>query len=119
PRQDVEMEVRHRLPPRLPVRLQNGDAAGMESGLRRARDPRRGPEDRAGQIVVEVENRFAMRLHRHDDVTRVDLTDIHEGERKLVLVDLGRWDLAGDDPAEDAIAHVASLAQGPRIQMTD
>src|SRR5690606_1109515 len=78
-----------------------------------------GPEDRAGQIVVEVENRFAMRLHRHDDVTRVDLTDIHEGERKLVLVDLGRWDLAGDDPAEDAIAHVASLAQGPRIQMTD
>ncbi len=40
---------------------------------------------------------------------RVDGMEVHEPEEPLVLVDDARLSLAGDEGAEDAIAHVTAI----------
>ena len=55
-----------------------------------------------------------MLLHRHQHVARIDLAEIHEGERVFVLVHHARGNLPRHDPAEHAVAHARLPVLGSR-----
>jgi hypothetical protein len=102
----MEVEVEDRLAGALAV---VGDEPEVgETAFRRAR--RRALGERAQEPRVrrpDVRELLDVPAGDDEDVSRRLRGDVLEREDRLVLIDLLRRDLAGDDPAEDAVGHGA------------
>ena len=102
-RDDVHVEMKHRLPGGRPVGLQEVDAVGTQL-LHGARgDPLRRRGDRLEVLGIDLVHVARMRARDDERVAARRRVDVHEGERALVLRDDRRGDLAGDDLAEQAV----------------
>jgi len=66
---------------------------------------RQGAGGRRGLPIVQRVEVLRVRLERDEHVTRVYLPDVHEGERRFVLVHDGGGNLLGDDFAEHTVGH--------------
>src|SRR2546425_6462648 len=102
-RDEVEVEVGHRLEGRLAVGLEQVEPVRGERPPERLGDPLGGGD--GGREVSEVDVEEGRRVGAGDDeaVPVVERVDVHEGERPLVLVEPGGRDLPVADPAEDAV----------------
>src|SRR5213594_1706266 len=104
-RNQVQVEVRHRLEGGGAVGLQQVQAIRLERLPDRQRDPPGRHRRRLEVLDVDLEERRRVALRHHEAVAGAQRIDVHEGERALVLVDPHRGDLAVPDLAEHAVAH--------------
>ena len=95
--------MEYRLAGARAVGLGEVDAVGRDRLVDRGGYPLRGLDDRAeelGRHLVEV---LPVLLGDRQRVAGIGRVDVHEGERRRVLVELEARDGARDDLAEDAV----------------
>lgn len=109
PGMDMEMKMRHLLARCLANRVPDAHALAWECGGHGPSDVGNRSHQCCTSVIVHVADILQMRLWHNQDVTRVELTYVHEGDRRRVLSDEAGRRVPGDDLAEDALAcHVVS-----------
>jgi len=99
------MEMKHCLPCGFAVCLVQRQAFRGKCRSHRAGDLNAGTEKRAGLGLVQVIDILGVRFRRNQHMARVDLADIHERKRMLILVHDGCGYLLRNNPAEYAVGH--------------
>jgi hypothetical protein len=105
-RDDVDMQVRHRLRPCTLVALLDRDAVNSKHLHRRAGDMLRDPHDLHEMFGLAVEDGPQGRLGQHHRMAGCARPDIEKRQRILVLVDLMARYLAAQDPGENVVGVV-------------
>src|SRR5258705_1779941 len=110
PRQNMQVDVEHRLERRLAVVDDDVVAVGVQAGLAgRPGNPLTDAHqlgDRVRRCVGQVDG---VALGNDQGMAARERADVEDGQVVVVLVDPDRWGLTGDDGAEDA-GHPATLA---------
>src|SRR5216117_2716149 len=104
-RDEVQMEVRHRLEGGRAVGLQHVEPVGLDGAAQGVGNTLGGDDGRLQVFVVGLEQRRRVVLGDDEAVARVQRIDVHEAERPCVLVDLQGRNLSVADLAEHTIAH--------------
>lgn len=103
-RQHMQVKVKHRLPCRRAVGLEDVDAVGVEGLVHRRRHALGRLHHSAGFLGRQLQQIDGMALAGNQHMASRGLTDVHEGNGQIVLIDLGRWNLPFDELAENALA---------------
>ena len=110
-RDDVEVQVRHRLADRVVDRDEGSLRA--EAVLDRGRDPLRGGEEAVAQPGRQVREGLDVLARDEQDVALEDRPGVEEGDEVVGLEDEVAGQVAGHDPAEDAVSHADSVPVRP------
>ena len=102
-RDDVEVEMPHRLRRALAIGLHEVDAVGGKCPAHALRHLLRGGDGVSEPFRRQVEQAGRMVFRDDQRVARVGGVDIHEGQRAVILEQFEARDVAGDDLAEDAV----------------
>ena len=102
-RDDVEMDVLHRLAGRLAVVLQDVEAVAGKRVLDVRRDLLDARDDGGKRRVRRVEKTLRVLLWNHEDVALRERIDVEVGEDYIVLVNLEARNLACCYRAENAV----------------
>ena len=108
-RKYVQVQVKHRLPCALPIRLNHVDAIRRNRRLDGACDAPGRRDGRREYVRRRFEQVRIVRLRYGERVPRIARIDIHEGQRLVVLPDFEARNISGNDFAEDAVGVVRSL----------
>src|SRR5947209_6466756 len=104
-RDEVQMEVRHRLEGGRAVSLEHVEPVGLDGAAQGVGNTLGGNDGRLQVFVVGLEQCRRVVLGADEAVARVQRIDVHEAERPRVLVDLQGRNLSVADLAEHTIAH--------------
>ena len=102
----MHVEVEHALRTGLAVRLKQVHAGRAERCTRSARHSRDRSKHGTGLSVVKPEHILDVGFGRDQHMPRVDLAEVHEGKRMVVLANDVCGNLFCDNPAEYAVRHV-------------
>jgi hypothetical protein len=105
PRQDVDVNVEHRLAGEFAIRLHQAYPAWSEHLVYGARHLRDSRCDRAKRSWRHVEHRFEMRLWDDQAMPVIGRMNVHECESRIVAINFVTLAGSCNDPAEDAVAY--------------
>ena len=110
-RHDMEMQVEHRLAARRLVELVDGDAVGIECDLDRLRQLLDGHDQPLQVLGIGVEHVARRRLGDDQRVTVGGRHHVHDGDRRVVLIELVRRQFAAQDFCKDVVRIVRGLGR--------
>src|SRR5712691_2466083 len=104
-RDEVQVEVRHGLEGRPSIGLEQIEPVGIQRFPYGSRHLLRGHDGSLEILCLRLIEGGRVGLGHHQAVSAAQRIDVHEGERPLIIVDLGGRDLAVADHAKDAVGH--------------
>ena len=99
----MDVKVEHRLIALAAIGLQQGESGRVERCLDGTGHALCGLHDGSGLLGGDVQQRSGVAFCGHQYMTRIHLTEIHEGNGQRVFVHPGAGNLACDQTAKDAL----------------